>query len=72
MHSSFTPYDKPDMVLKVNIKLKKIELENRIHQIFVLKRPGVDEFLEKMSKHYEIVIYTASMSKVKLFIILVC
>lgn len=27
---------------------------------YVIKRPGVDEFLSEMAKHYEIVIYTAS------------
>ena len=28
-----------------------------------MKRPGVDEFLLEMAKHYEIVIYTASLNK---------
>ena len=28
-----------------------------------MKRPGVDEFLIEMAKHYEIVIYTASLNK---------
>ncbi len=28
-----------------------------------MKRPGVDEFLVEMAKHYEIVIYTASLNK---------
>ena len=28
-----------------------------------LERPGVDEFLRDMAKHYEIVVYTASLSK---------
>ena len=27
------------------------------------KRPGVDEFLTEMAKHYEIVVYTASLNK---------
>ena len=43
----------------------KIELENRIHDIHVLKRPGAEEFIDRMSKHYELVIFTASLSKVK-------
>lgn len=29
----------------------------------MVKRPGVDEFLKRMSKLYEIVIFTASLSK---------
>ena len=28
-----------------------------------MKRPGVDEFLVEMAKHYEVVIYTASLNK---------
>lgn len=31
--------------------------------MYVLKRPGVDIFLEKLAHHYEIIIYTASLSK---------
>jgi RNA polymerase II subunit A small phosphatase-like protein len=31
--------------------------------VYVAKRPGVDEFLVEMAKHYEIVIYTASLNK---------
>jgi RNA polymerase II subunit A small phosphatase-like protein len=31
--------------------------------VYVAKRPGVDEFLIEMAKHYEIVIYTASLNK---------
>ena len=30
--------------------------------MFVLKRPGLDEFLEEMAQYFEIVIYTASLS----------
>ena len=28
-----------------------------------MKRPGVDDFLLEMAKHYEIVVYTASLNK---------
>lgn len=34
-----------------------------MHFVYVMKRPGVDEFLVEMAKHYEIVIYTASLNK---------
>lgn len=34
-----------------------------MHFVYVLKRPGVDEFLVEMSKYYEIVVYTASLDK---------
>lgn len=29
---------------------------------YVLKRPGADEFLKEMAKHFELVVYTASLS----------
>ena len=54
VHSQFQPFDSPsDIILK-------IELENDIH---VMVRPGVSEFLKNMGKIYEIVIFTASVSK---------
>ena len=57
VHSQFGPFDVPsDVVIK-------IEIENEIHDIHVLVRPGVKEFLEKLSKRFEIVIFTASISK---------
>jgi RNA polymerase II subunit A small phosphatase-like protein len=34
-----------------------------VHFVYVAKRPGVDEFLTEMAKHYEIVVYTASLNK---------
>ena len=61
VHSGFKPFNTPsDIILK-------IELDNRIHDIHVLVRPGVEEFLEKMAKHYELVIFTASLSKVLIY-----
>ena len=57
VHSQFGPFDIPSDVV-INI-----EIENEIHDIHVLVRPGVKEFLEKISKKFEIVIFTASISK---------
>ena len=57
VHSQFGPFNIPSDVV-INI-----EIENEIHDIHVLVRPGVKQFLEKMSKKYEIVIFTASISK---------
>ena len=34
-----------------------------MHFVYVAKRPGVDDFLVEMAKHYEIVVYTASLNK---------
>lgn len=39
------------------------QIEDVVHFVYVIKRPGVDEFLVEMAKHYEIVIYTASLNK---------
>lgn len=41
-----------------------MEIENQYHNVYVLKRPGVDEFMRKMGEQYEIVVFTASLSKV--------
>jgi len=56
VHSSFKPVPNADFVIS-------IELENEIHHVFVLKRPGVDEFIRKVSEKYEVVVFTASLAK---------
>ena len=38
-------------------------MENRIYEVFVAVRPGTEDFLIEMAKHYELVIFTASLSK---------
>jgi len=35
----------------------------KANSIYVLKRPGVDMFLRRLAKLYELVIFTASLSK---------
>lgn len=56
VHSSFKPIDDADFTLD-------IELENNIHTVYVRKRPGVDYFLTEVAKRFEVVIFTASLSK---------
>ncbi|KAF7321330.1 FCP1-like proteiny domain-containing protein [Mycena kentingensis (nom. inval.)] len=56
VHSSFKPIPSPDFIVAV-------EIDFHIHNFHVLKRPGVDEFLKKMGEIYEIVVFTASLSK---------
>lgn len=56
VHSSFRAVNGADFVIPVQI-------EDVVHFVYVMKRPGVDEFLIEMAKHYEIVIYTASLNK---------
>ena len=41
----------------------KVVLESREYEVFVQVRPGTAEFLKEMAKHYELVIFTASLSK---------
>ena len=41
-----------------------VEIEYHWHNVYVIKRPGVDSFLKKMGEIYEIVVFTASLSKV--------
>ena len=57
VHSGFNPLPyQSDIVIQ-------LEFENIMHDIHVLVRPGVSEFLQKMQDKYEIVIFTASLSK---------
>jgi RNA polymerase II subunit A small phosphatase-like protein len=56
VHSSFKPPESPDIVLPV-------EIEGKICYVYVLVRPGAISFLEELSAYYELVIYTASLSK---------
>lgn len=41
-----------------------VDIDGKISIVYVLKRPGVDEFMSKMNELYELVIFTASLSKV--------
>ena len=41
-----------------------VEIDGTIHQVYVLKRPHVDEFLCKMGELFECVLFTASLAKV--------
>jgi RNA polymerase II subunit A small phosphatase-like protein len=56
VHSSFKPVPNPDYIIPVL-------LEGTTHRVYVVKRPGVDLFLEKLGALYEIVVFTASLSK---------
>lgn len=43
-----------------------VEIEYHWHNVYVIKRPGVDNFLKKMGEIYEVVVFTASLSKVSM------
>ena len=40
-----------------------MEIDNQIHNVYVLKRPFVDYFLRTLAPYYELSIFTASLSK---------
>lgn len=56
VHSSFTPVPNPHFIIPVVI-------DAVVHHVYVCKRPHCDMFLERVSKHYEVVLFTASLAK---------
>lgn len=40
-----------------------MEIEGQYHNVYVIKRPGVDAFLKRVGELYEVVVFTASVSK---------
>lgn len=56
VHSSFQKIDDSDFEIE-------ILLENQKHKVYVRKRPGVDHFLTEVGKKFEVVVFTASLSK---------
>ncbi|KAI5967328.1 hypothetical protein CANMA_003148 [Candida margitis] len=56
VHSSFKYLRSADFVIPV-------EIDGQVHHVYVIKRPGVDEFLEKVGELYEVVVFTASVAK---------
>ena len=56
VHSSFRPVPSPDYVIPV-------EIEGRIVDVYVLKRPFVDHFLRAVGQRFEVVVFTASLGK---------
>jgi hypothetical protein len=41
-----------------------VEIEGTYHNVYVIKRPGVDAFMKRVGELYEVVVFTASVSKV--------
>ena len=56
VHSSFVPFENNDIVLNV-------EFEGMLYNIYVLIRPWAIDFIKKVAKLYEVIIFTASISK---------
>jgi len=56
VHSSFKEVPVYDFLIPV-------EIDGTTYQVYVAKRPGVDEFMKKMGECYEICVFTASLAK---------
>ncbi len=56
IHSQFQRVPLPDLEVPIQFE------DNQVKPIYVCKRPGVDEFLEFAGKHFEVVIFTASLA----------
>ena len=62
VHSSFNPLYYEGEIIQPDIFFK-ILFENKTHDVYVLKRPYIKEFLNKMSKIFNIYIFTASIKE---------
>jgi len=56
VHSSFKPISNADFTIPV-------EIDEQVYQVYVLKRPGVDQFMKRMGELYEIIVFTASLAQ---------
>jgi len=56
VHSSFKPVANADFIIPV-------EIDDQVYQVYVLKRPRVDDFMKAVGEKFEVVIFTASLSK---------
>mmetsp|Transcript_48420 Transcript_48420/g.67279 ORF Transcript_48420/g.67279 Transcript_48420/m.67279 type:complete len:244 (-) Transcript_48420:928-1659(-) len=56
VHSSFKPVPNADFIVP-------IEIDGQSHHVYVLKRPFVDDFLKAVEPLFEVVLFTASLSK---------
>lgn len=56
VHSSFKPVPNPDFIIPV-------EIEDKIVEVYVLKRPYMDRFMAEVGARFEVVVFTASLSK---------
>ncbi|KAK8254075.1 phosphoprotein phosphatase [Phyllosticta capitalensis] len=56
VHSSFKILHQSDFTIPV-------EIEGQYHNVYVIKRPGVDAFMKRVGELYEVVVFTASVAK---------
>ncbi|KAJ3405197.1 hypothetical protein CcCBS67573_g02789 [Chytriomyces confervae] len=53
--SSFRPVPNADFIIPIDI-------DGEYHNVYVLKRPHVDQFLERLGDEFEVMVFTASLS----------
>lgn len=56
VHSSFKPIPNPDYIIPV-------EIDGRLVDVYVLKRPWLDHFMDTVGPRFEVIVFTASLSK---------
>eukprot|EP00878_Enallax_costatus_P010331 GHUV01010783.1.p1 GENE.GHUV01010783.1~~GHUV01010783.1.p1 ORF type:complete len:319 (+),score=59.58 GHUV01010783.1:374-1330(+) len=56
VHSSFKPIPNPDYIIPV-------EIDGRLVDVYVLKRPWLDHFMRTVGPRFEVVVFTASLAK---------
>eukprot|EP00803_Ostreobium_quekettii_P009292 evm.model.scf_1274.2 EVM.evm.TU.scf_1274.2 scf_1274:30666-31373(+) len=56
VHSSFRPVEHPDWVIPVDIDGKMVD-------VYVMKRPWLEHFMRSVGSRFEVVVFTASLSK---------
>ncbi|KAG4305458.1 hypothetical protein PORY_001014 [Pneumocystis oryctolagi] len=56
VHSSFKIIHQADFIIPIKV-------DSTYHNVYVIKRPGVDSFMKRMGELFEIVIFTASLAK---------
>lgn len=56
VHSSFKPIPNPDYIIPV-------EIDGRLVDVYVLKRPWLDHFMDTIGPRFEVIVFTASLSK---------
>ena len=64
VHSSFEKFkNEYDYKIKVKyILYNKVDIDFKLRDVYIMIRPYLNEFLERVSKCYEIIIFTASQS----------
>ena len=62
VHSCLKPIQIKGHSIQPDIALQ-VKFHQNYHNVYVLKRPYVDEFLEEMDKYYNIIIFTASVQE---------